>query len=429
MQKLIFLSVPLLTALMSFSQAKSPSVFKAQHRTNNAAAELQLYPDSIAVLVPNGELRIRSLPQAPSGLQLLAYDPATGKVYRQPNAPGASGYGSLNAEDYGVLPANNAAANTAAVNSFLALCESQNKTAVFGSGTFWFDGTVFLPPHVDLIGSGANRTVFKSATATTLLKTLEGFNGLSDVPQVRRHVLIKGIQFDGNNAGTTGLHLYKVSNFYLQDCMFTGFTQKNTYIEASIYGSINDCRWWGGTVGVASDNGNGIMGNNTIKFYNCEWTECGSWAVDWNGGAQVNFTGCTMERCGTNGNASTGAIRATHISPNDEGVGLVLQNCWLEANAGTVIDLVGTGSNVRYVIANSLIQFDGFGRTASMGIRITSGTGYQRLSLENATVQVNGPDLYINGSKAIVTMKDCLVDSYSKINGGLLYRYDPVAVQ
>lgn len=345
----------------------------------------------------------------------------------------SSNYGELWAEDNGVSPSNSASANTAAINTFLTLCETQNKKARIGSGTFNFAGTIRKPANVDFEGAGAGRTILKSTLADTLFTMDEGFTVYTvDVPEVRRNGNVKGIEFNGNSIGTIGFHVYKQVNLYFEDLSFTNFTGTAAWSNASIYIEWRNCRFMYSPVGLLCDPGTGgtlpdgtMMGNNTIKFYNCDFWECSTWGVNWLKGAQAQFYGCVIERCGTNSDAATGGAKFLNVSSGAEGVAIMFVGMWMEANSGTNLWIEGTGVTT-HTIRDFICQFDGgFGHTSSRGIYVKGAN--TKLDIQNSTILVTGTDLVLDGARVTIDF-NTNYGTYSETNSGVLYAYTPTAV-
>jgi hypothetical protein len=73
----------------------------------------------------------------------------------------------------------------------------------------------------------------------------------------------------------------------------------------------------------------GYVQTNAVNFYNLVVTSCPNWGIYWKGGSLLSFHGLIMENNGTVGTSGTGAL---YYKPPIDGVGLAIDDLWMEAN-------------------------------------------------------------------------------------------------
>ncbi|WP_206542262.1 hypothetical protein, partial [Chryseobacterium indologenes] len=97
----------------------------------------------------------------------------------------------------------------------------------------------------------------------------------------------------------------------------------------------------------------GYMQANLCQYNFVYFQKIPGLAVDIDRAANLTFRSCNFEKCGTTGNANTGGVRATRLSPGGEGIDLTFENCWSETLLGPFLQI--SNSNGVTVINNTMV--------------------------------------------------------------------------
>jgi len=184
-----------------------------------------------------------------------------------------------------------------------------------------------------------------------------------------------------NKIGTTALNIQRVSYFHFKNLLFESFSANPVEIMGCLIGVFEDCNTENCVGGynaiTASTSSIGMLQSNLVQFNNCSFNTIGTWAVQWDSAANIQFNFCDFEYCGTNGNVNTGIVKATNFSPAAEGTGLVFNGCWGEFNFGTLFSIQGNAA-AKHSFRDSMFQYG----TASKGLLLNGG----QVLVDNSTI-------------------------------------------
>lgn len=290
--------------------------------------------------------------------------------------------------------------DTVAVQYAITLAKVNNSSVYFPAGTYLCN-SIEIDPNVNMFGDGA-ASIIKSAAAEPLLY-------MEDIPKVLGWV-VENIYLDGNNIGTIGLQIYRLSRPKFMGLFIYNFTQYGIYTEGTLIGSLKDCSIFNCNVGFRAKISNDpVSSPNIMTFFHCAISNNATYAVMWDNGLQLHFIGCNMEWNGTEDDPDTGAIyySSSQISGSKYGNAVTIDGCWFESNYGTVVKIVNP-EDVDTGGLLSVIKNTFFTINDSLAIHVFSDTGANRLILQNSTIH-DGTSLKIDGAKAVVINNDSYI--------------------
>jgi|GEM_PF-4938753 len=276
--------------------------------------------------------------------------------------------------------------NADLINAAITEATSVNGAVIIPAGVF-NSRTWNWNPKVKLKGAGKRATTIISTAAEPLIQyTGDTYYANAEITDM---TLQGGT--DTNRIGTNALVLKRTSGFVFRNLHIEYFNSDAIECEGVLVGQFDDVhivRCNGGIKGIkATTSSLGSLQSNLVTFRNCIFLRIPTWSVQWDKAALIQFLGgCDFEYCGTEGDLTTGVIKATNVAPNAEGVGIVLDGCWGEFNYGTIFSIQGNAA-ARHNIRNSMFQYG----TASKAVELDGG----KLIIENSTLAF--PLTIING--------------------------------
>lgn len=282
-------------------------------------------------------------------------------------------------------------------------------------------GTVYVPAGVYMVNTltcnskvclqgDGKKSVLKSRAAEPLL-SLQNEDS-SEESADRWSLRIKSIKLDGDNTGTIGLNFLRYSVFSFEDLLIYNFEQYGIYGNGFLIGSLTNCYIKNCVIGVYGKRltEGTDSAPNLVTFINCKIDHNTTLAVKWEYGWLLTFIGCNFEFNGVNGNAATGVIdySSTQVQTTSYGQGIILNNCWMEYNYGTVIKITNaqnTGGLISSI--NNCICMLG---TPTVAINIISNTGPNKLIVRDSSI-MNTASVQLDGANAV------LVNDQSNIVG------------
>lgn len=329
---------------------------------------------------------------------------------------------NFNVEGYGAVH-DGVTDDTDAIKAAIADAEVNGGIVFFPAGIY-LTHTLNFSEKVKLKGVG-RETILKSISAEPLLTCLS--------PEANTWAgwWIDNIKLDGNNIGTIGMSLSRLSSYIIQGVYITNFTNYGIYATGLLIGSIYDCYFSNLPVGYHNYSSltPTAMSCNANLISRCSFALCSSWAIDWNSGQLLAIENCVIEGNGTQDNNQTGCIRfiASNRVSNVRSVGLRLTNCWFEYNYGTIISIRSwiQNANLNNVIDNCVIMLNGnnpvidlysqYDTECILKIRDSSITGYIALQIDGNNTKIINDNSHIYGT-------------ISKIDGGTYYIVDNTLV-
>ena len=245
--------------------------------------------------------------------------------------------------------------NTTAFTSAIAYIESTGNNVFVPPGTYRMDPAVLDPATYGtqghFFGLDRERTIFKRRTtgAGPFITV-----GASTGTIFQSGLVFEGIQIDGG-ATTNGpaLRCYDLVRSKFRDCLFTG----GSY-AAQLYGGIalsfDQCIFQSATRGLQVEKFTSSAGGgwpNLIRVSNSQIVDNTEWGVWFDYGRVLILDGCDIEGNGTTLAAAQGGL---YVGPNisqevtvtdTQSQGVMVQNCWFEANLGVADIHLNSGVN------------------------------------------------------------------------------------
>ena len=276
----------------------------------------------------------------------------------------SSGGGSTGAEklltEFGAIGdgnSANAATNTTAITSAIAYIASTGKNVVIPYGTFVCDPfsinmTAYLSQGT-FIGLDRERSILKrNATGAGAFVTI----GSSSGTIFQSGVGMKNLKLDGGaqSNGPT-LLCYDVARSAFENCHFSGGSDALSML-GGISVAFNTCLFDAASIGVKIDKFTSSAGGgwpNLIRFNGGEIVDNSTYGLWFDAGRSVVLNGIDVEGNGTtaglagNGGVYVGPNVGQEVSVNDvHSIGLVVNECWFEANRGASDLLINSGNSL-----------------------------------------------------------------------------------
>lgn len=213
-------------------------------------------------------------------------------------------------------------------------------------------GTPSFANQMNITGAGRNEVILKGSGTGPILTI-----GSTSMTNFISNILISGIEFDGQGAGTTteGVICYGLVESTFRDCTFTN-CGTGLYDYGGIANIYENCKI--GSSGV----GNSIglrFNNDATLFYtgdsnanivrNCAVKANSQWGIYFDYGRQLVVDSCDIEGNGQSalgsdyGGIYVGSSAGARVTNYETGV--VILNCWFEANTGKAEVWLNGGSS------------------------------------------------------------------------------------
>jgi hypothetical protein len=238
--------------------------------------------------------------------------------------------------------------------------------------------------NVTLRGSGIDVSVLK-ATGQSPMLTL-------DAEQVAlSNGEVCDLTLEGDGCAAQGLSLRQVARFSLSRVCIQNFTTCGVDVSGALVFQATRCQILNSCVGVEA-RASQSADPNLVAFRDCVVTSNRQYAVRWRGGSMLLLDGCDLEDNGTRGNDDSGTVRVADLCSVGEGIGVVLDRCWFEANHGHSAIRIEPPRfpGALHVVENCQI----FGGDRTYGIHV-DGSRPTRYFLQNVVAQnAERADLY-----------------------------------
>lgn len=328
-------------------------------------------------------------------------------------------YGNLFVEDFNIKPGNSFEENTSRLNLLILKAKTEKKTIVFGKGNFEF-GQIEWSGEVSMVGAGWKHTTLKGVTATPLI------NYIGSVINEQPGPLFYGFKLDGNNTSTIGLNIRILSFFLFEELYIEKFTTRAVNAEGVLIGQWKRCFFVYNPNHYNAYLGSTAFQPNLVTFSDCIFSDCSGFGVTYSRAGHISFQNCNFERNGTSNDENTGSVKMFEMTPSGESLSLIMDNCWFEANHGTLVHINTPFGDSKSVISNCLMQYN----TVNYGIKLESNTISNKLMIQNSKIINQGAvaDLSCNGLYASVETIFSEVGSYTSSSGGSLFTHTPTLV-
>jgi hypothetical protein len=235
----------------------------------------------------------------------------------------------VSVKDFGAL-GDDANDDTAEIQAALDSLATNGGTCFFPHGTYRHTGITW-PPNVDMLGESSGhvgKTRLKSTSAAIALSCTPG-------SETEINGSIKNLVLDGNSVGTIGLKVQDIARFTLERVTIINFTQKGFYSVDSLVYELNDCIFYTCVIGVdIAGNADGGSYANLIGVKRCLFVGNTTYGLQYSGGSQLTLDTNDFEFNGTSGNANTGGVKVSGLTPFGEGVGVISTNNMFEETSG-----------------------------------------------------------------------------------------------
>ena len=284
----------------------------------------------------------------------------------------------FNILNYGAVGDNNTDNTTAIQNSINAAHAIGGGIVYVPTGIFK-TGALTTYSYVRIVGDGIRNSILRSNSVATMFTCTETV--------YTSWLGFKDIQLDGNNVGTIAYTANLECDFAVNEIYVRNFTTKGFNLTGHLIGEFNRCIFQncGTAFYVIGDNND--ADSNLLSFNGCEFYSNTIWAIQLVNGLLLRVNNCDISINGTNGNAATGGVCFT----GGKGVpgmnmGLVMRQCWMESNYGTLIKInepYATHENLS-VISNCQLNYNN-----PVNILVTGASSKNRLMVENSAVDSN----------------------------------------
>ena len=236
----------------------------------------------------------------------------------------------VNVKNNGAVGDGATAEDTTRIQEVLDDLSTNGGTCFIPAGTYLNSGLTW-PTNVDIVGESSGhlgKTRLKSTTAAVAVSCIQ-------TSETEINGSIKNIVLDGNNIGTIGLSIQKIARFGLERLVCLDFTTKGLQSVDSLVYELNDCIFY--TCVIGADIVGGSAGGsyaNLINIHRCLFVGNTTYGLQYNGGSQLRLGMCDLENNGTAANTSTGTIKIDGLTPFGEGLGVDLNNIFIETSNG-----------------------------------------------------------------------------------------------
>ena len=183
----------------------------------------------------------------------------------------------------------------------------------------WYDG-------VSIKGQGKQVSEWRCNTSAVLLTQAGGATNVHDGT-------IKDIKLNGNSQCTQALVITDQARWTMENVIIDGFTTRGINAIGSLVFRIEKSEILSSVIGItASTSSNSEP--NAVVIRDTSIQSNTTYGVEWLGGSLLILDNVDAESNGTAGNASTGGVRASGLCANGEGIGIIIENSWLEGNHG-----------------------------------------------------------------------------------------------
>lgn len=277
-----------------------------------------------------------------------------------------------------ILESNSSQQNADLINADINAAKLVNGVVLLPAGNFK-SRKINWDPRVLLKGAGKRATTLMATNAEPLIE-YTGETWYYPIGNIEGMNLKGGIDKD-NKIGTSALNIQRVTYFHFKNLLFQFFSANTVELKGCLIGQFEDCNvencFGGFNAILAPTSSIGYLQSNLVKFNNCTFNSIASYAIKWDTAANIQFSFCDFEFCGTNGDVNTGILKATNISPASEGIGILFHGCWGEFNYGTLFSIQGN-TNAKHSFRDSMIQYG----TATKGLVLNGGS----VLLDNSTI-------------------------------------------
>lgn len=228
-------------------------------------------------------------------------------------------------------------------------------------GEYIFNGTIGVTSAITLLGDGAKATIIRGSVSLQL-------SGVGSGAYRSYHRLI-GLQIDGVDRTTTGLHVYSNANFFVSDVLVKN-CNVGVWNDGSLIGQYDRVHTDNCNTGVILGNapagtGRVVSPSNLVKFHCCAITACrvaiGDLDQNPNSpfGNDVLFDFCEIENNCIESDTTPIPHPAVQLSAS-EGVGIhptiKFSHCWFESNKGNAdIHFINETPNPRALILDACL--------------------------------------------------------------------------
>jgi hypothetical protein len=344
---------------------------------------------------------------------------AQGRITAAANGTGGgpSSIIDITASPYSAV-GNNSTSNTTAIQAAADALDAA------GGGTLWVPVGIFktgpltFTKKVRIVGANPQMSVLKANAAGVLLT----FAGTADLTTTTDFDVIQGpsisnLTLEGATTGGIGLRMQDTHNVHVQNVSSYHFTDAGFEFKGVVASDFTDCRAIENAIGFRMVNhdpstpyGGGNFPVNLVHLDKCLAMGNTSLGISYAGGSGVTIERCDIESNGTNASSGTGGILidAENITPG--GYGLIMRDCWVEANdGGFQLKFASIETTIRHRIDSSYF-YNLAGATND--IAVDAGGGGRHVIIADGLVSdsaVSPHNINLSATGVTLSLRDCSV--------------------
>jgi len=309
-----------------------------------------------------------------------------------------------NVTSYGVIGDNSTINTTILQNLINTITSSGGGVLYFPSGVYK-TGKITINKTIFIKGDGKVNSIIKGITADVLIEY--------DYSGSHPNSSIQDIQLDGNNIATIGLNLLEIALYDFTNLLIKNFTSHGIKGLGALEATLRLSQIYNCPIGIEQDWSTNHNQPNLFLIEGCQFQGCSSWAIKWSHFASLTLRNCEINS-GTINDYNTGCVYVTNLSPLNEGVGLIMDSCWLEGMLGNGVKVDGAIYPTLNVIRNCIFLHNPANGTVR-SINIDGSNINTVLLLDHCkiddTVYANGLHAEIRNNGSIVTNAPSLNNS------------------